>query len=58
MKVEPNRFRGYAGAAQAAELAGEKVKAEQYYKRLVELAATGDDERPVLKQARAFLGQQ
>lgn len=58
MKVEPNRFRGYAGAAQTAELAGEKAKAEQYYKRLVELAATGDDERPVLKQARAFLGQQ
>jgi tetratricopeptide (TPR) repeat protein len=58
MKVEPNRFRGYAGAARAAELAGEKAKAEQYYNRLLELAAKADGDRPVLKQARAFLGQQ
>jgi hypothetical protein len=58
MAVEPNRFRGYAGAAKAAARAGDKVKAEQYYRRLLELATNGDGERPVLKQARAFLGMQ
>jgi tetratricopeptide (TPR) repeat protein len=56
MKVEPNRFRGLAGAARAAERAGEKEKAHQYYKRLLDLAAKGDGDRPVLQQARAFTG--
>jgi hypothetical protein len=56
MQVEPNRFRGLAGAARAAERAGEKEKAHQYYKRLLDLAAKGDGERPVLQQARAFTG--
>jgi tetratricopeptide (TPR) repeat protein len=56
MKVEPNRFRGLAGAARAAERAGEKEKAQQYYTRLLDLAAKGDGDRPVLQQARAFTG--
>ncbi len=56
MQVEPNRFRGYAGAARAAELAGEKEKAQQYYKRLLDLAAQGDGDRAVLKKARDFTG--
>jgi hypothetical protein len=58
MMVEPNRFRGIAGAAAAAEAAGDRAKAEQHYRRLLELAADGEDARPVLKQARAFLGVQ
>lgn len=58
MAVEPNRFRGYAGAAQAAEAAGDRAKAEQYYRRLTELAAAGDGQRPVIEKARAFLGAQ
>jgi hypothetical protein len=53
MQVEPNRFRGLAGAARAAEAAGDKAKAKQYYERLLALAADGD--RPVLKHARAFV---
>jgi tetratricopeptide (TPR) repeat protein len=56
MRVEPNRFRGYAGAARAAELAGDKEKAQQYYKRLLDLAAQGDGDRPILKMARDFTG--
>lgn len=56
MKVEPNRFRGFAGAARAAELAGEKDKAKQYYERLLQLAAKGDGDRPILKLARNFVG--
>jgi hypothetical protein len=56
MKLEPNRFRGIAGAARAAEQAGDKAAAQQYYKRLLELAAKSDGDRPVLQQARAFTG--
>ncbi len=56
MRVEPNRFRGLAGAARAAELAGEKEKAKQYYQRLLQLAAKGDGDRPILKTARDFTG--
>ncbi len=55
MSVEPNRFRGLAGAARAAERAGEKAKARDYYRRLLMLAEKGDGERPALKAARAYL---
>jgi len=50
---EPNRFRGLAGAAQAAAQAGDAGKAKQYYARLVELAGQGDP-RPELERARTF----
>jgi tetratricopeptide (TPR) repeat protein len=53
-KNEPNRFRGLAGAARAAELAGDRDKARAYYARLTALAATADTERPELTQAKAF----
>lgn len=56
MKVEPNRFRGLAGAARAAEAAGDRAKAKQYYERLLALAASGDGDRPVLAHARAYVG--
>jgi hypothetical protein len=55
MQVEPNRFRGLAGAARAAEHAGDKAKAKDYYMRLLALAGSGDGTRPVLEEARAFL---
>jgi tetratricopeptide (TPR) repeat protein len=56
MKVEPNRFRGLAGAARAAELAGEKAAAKDYYQRLLKLAEKGDGDRPILQAARAYVG--
>ena len=34
---EPNRFRGYYGAARAAEAAGDRRKAADYYAKLMEL---------------------
>jgi hypothetical protein len=52
MKKEPNRFRGIAGAARAAEQAGDKAKAATYYKKLLEVAKTADTERPELAQAK------
>lgn len=56
MRVEPNRFRGYAGAARAVELAGDKEKARAYYAKLLELADKGDGDRAVLKTARDVVG--
>jgi len=51
---EPERFRGYYGAAQAAAASGDKAKARRHYAKLVEMAGQGTP-RPELAQARAFL---
>ncbi|MEW5943352.1 MAG: hypothetical protein AB1710_05800 [Pseudomonadota bacterium] len=51
---EPERFRGYYGAAQAAAQNGDKAKAKRYFARLVEVAGQGTA-RPELARARAFL---
>src|SRR5437867_2971756 len=57
MRVEPNRFRGLAGAARAANLAGDRTKARSYYSELLALGEKADAERPELREARAFLGK-
>jgi hypothetical protein len=54
---EPNRFRGYAGAARAAAMAGDAEKAATQYRRLLTLAETADTQRPEIMQARAFLAR-
>jgi hypothetical protein len=54
-KTDPNRFHGLAGAARAAEAAGDKAKAKAYYTKLVELTKTADSERPEIAKAKAFL---
>src|SRR5437667_463482 len=53
MRVEPNRFRGLAGAARAAELAGDRTKARSYAAQLAALGAKADSERPELARANA-----
>ncbi|MEA2958302.1 MAG: hypothetical protein QOJ58_3808, partial [Alphaproteobacteria bacterium] len=52
---EPNRYRGFAGAAQAAEKLGDKAKAKDNYQGLTALAATADSERPEMTAAKKFL---
>lgn len=54
---EPNRFRGYDGAARAAEAAGDRRKAADYYVKLMELAKKADSARPEIARARAFVAQ-
>ena len=54
-KSDPNRFRGLAGAARAAELAGEGAKARVYYGKLIALAGKGNAERPELTHAKTLL---
>jgi hypothetical protein len=54
-KLDPNRLHGLAGAARAAERAGDRAKARKYSEQLVGLTRTGDTERPEVAQAKAFL---
>ena len=52
---EPNRYHGYAGAAQAAERLGDKAKAKSNYEKLVALGSDADAGRPELIAARKYL---
>lgn len=56
-KLEPNRFRGWYGAARAAEAAGEAEKARVYYEALAALSANAEGERAEVIMAQAFLAQ-
>jgi Tfp pilus assembly protein PilF len=58
LRTDPNRLNGLYGAAHAAELAGDRVKARTYYSTLVALCAQADTERPELMAAKAFLATQ
>jgi tetratricopeptide (TPR) repeat protein len=53
---EPNRFHGFAGAAEAAAQSGDSAKAKQYYGRLIELVGDGNQRAEVLR-AKTFLAQ-
>jgi len=52
---EPNRFNGYAGAAQAAQALGDKATAKANYEKLLALTSGSVAERPTLTAARAFV---
>jgi tetratricopeptide (TPR) repeat protein len=54
---EPNRFRGYSGAARAAAAAGDRQKAASHYAKLVALAGDAAANRPELAEARQFTAQ-
>jgi tetratricopeptide (TPR) repeat protein len=53
---EPNRYRALAGAAQAAQRAGDAKKAAFHSTRLIEIAASADSPRAAIAQAKRFLG--
>jgi hypothetical protein len=55
LKKEPNRLGAYAGAAKAAENAGDKAKARDYYQKIVAIAADADATRTEVADARASL---
>jgi hypothetical protein len=52
---EPNRFKGYAGAAKAADMLGDKAAARHNYQQLVSLTANADAERPEVAAAKKYL---
>jgi len=51
----PNRYRTFLGIARAANAAGDRHKASEYYGKLVNLAKNADTERPETQEAKAFL---
>ncbi|MGE5325674.1 MAG: tetratricopeptide repeat protein, partial [Deltaproteobacteria bacterium] len=55
LKDNPNRFDGIYGAAQAAELSGDKVAAKKYFAELVKLGAHADHGSEPIGQAKTFL---
>jgi tetratricopeptide (TPR) repeat protein len=57
LQREPNRFNGLYGAGRAGELAGDVVKAQAFYTKVVALGAEADTERPELAAARAFMAK-
>jgi Tfp pilus assembly protein PilF len=55
LKQTPNRYRGLYGAARAAEAAGDRRRAADYYSELILLSKNADGSRAELQRARAFL---
>ena len=55
LKASPNRYRGFWGAARAADAAGDRQKAALYFGNLVELSKNADSERPEIREAKAYL---
>ena len=55
-QTEPRRFRAVAGAARAAEQAGDREAARRHYAALVEIAPNADTTRSEMVQARTFVG--
>jgi tetratricopeptide (TPR) repeat protein len=55
LKQTPNRYRTFLGVARAANAAGDRQKASEYYGKLVELAKNADTERPETREAKQFL---
>ncbi len=53
---EPNRFRAIAGAARAAQDAGDMAKAKAHYEALLAMCKEADTERPELKLDRTLVG--
>jgi hypothetical protein len=54
---EPNRYRAFAGAMQAAERAGDVKKAAVFAERVLEQTSAADSPRPEIAQARRVLGR-
>jgi tetratricopeptide (TPR) repeat protein len=55
LEQTPNRYRTFLGIARAANAAGDRQKASDYYGKVVNLAKNADTERPETREARAFL---
>ena len=53
--LTPNRYRGLYGAAMAAEAAGNRRLASDYFGKLVSLTKNADTARPELARAKAYL---
>jgi hypothetical protein len=52
-----NRYRGFYGAAKAAQRSGNNEKARTYFVKLVTLCSNAETERPELAEAKKYLSQ-
>lgn len=52
LKFDPNRFNGLAGAARAAEMAGQSDKAKDYYAQLMKNCEGSTSDRPELARGK------
>jgi tetratricopeptide (TPR) repeat protein len=57
LKATPNRYRAFLGVARAADKAGNRTKASEYYGKLVDLAKNADSERQEIGEAKAYLAR-
>jgi hypothetical protein len=58
MKIDPNRFNGLAGAAQAAEVAHQAAKANIYSTQLLKNCDDGKhSDRPELRNAKTLVAK-
>jgi len=57
LKQTPNRFRTLLGIARAANAAGNRAKASEYYGKLVELTKNADTERQEIREAKEYLAR-
>jgi tetratricopeptide (TPR) repeat protein len=57
LKQTPNRYRAFLGTARAANAAGDRQKASEYYGKLLELAKNADTERQEIREAKEFLAR-
>jgi tetratricopeptide (TPR) repeat protein len=57
LKQTPNRYRAFWGAARAADSAGNRALASDYFGKLLNLTKNADTDRPEVREARAFLAQ-
>ncbi len=57
LKAYPNRYRGIYGAARAAEAAGDRQKAADYFGKLLALSKNADTTRSEIARAKAYVAQ-
>jgi tetratricopeptide (TPR) repeat protein len=57
LKTAPYRFNATAGAARAADEAGNKAKAREYAMQLLKIAKNAEASRPELAWARGYIGR-
>jgi hypothetical protein len=57
LNKEPNRLGAYVGAAKAAEKSGDKIKAREYFGKVVAIAGEADKARAEVNAAREFLAK-
>jgi Tfp pilus assembly protein PilF len=57
LQRDPNRLRAFAGAARAAERSGDKRKAADYARKVLELTATADTQLGEMAYAKQLLGR-